>query len=88
VSSSLASAMLTAAKYHLLNRVVLNQVLLRCETDEGTKRVTKAAQESGEVWFGPTVWQGRPAFRLSFSSWRTTDHDVDRLCALLANLNS
>lgn len=29
------------------------------------------------VWFGATVWRGRPALRLSVSSWRTTEADVD-----------
>jgi hypothetical protein len=38
------------------------------------------------VWFGPTVWQGRPAFRLSVSSWRTTDADIELLADLLLRL--
>jgi len=39
-----------------------------------------------QVWFGPTVWQDRPAFRLSVSSWRTSDADIDRLIELLREL--
>ena len=74
------------AGYDVLNRVVINQVLARAATDEQTVAIRQAAQASGEVWFGATVWQGRPAFRISVSSWRTTDEHVDTLVALLADL--
>ncbi|GLZ87671.1 aspartate aminotransferase family protein [Metapseudomonas resinovorans] len=77
---------LRAAGYQVLNRVVLNQVLVRADSDEETIAIRSAAQASGEVWFGPTLWQGRPAFRLSVSSWRTTDADIEHLATLLAGL--
>ncbi|SFO87615.1 Glutamate or tyrosine decarboxylase [Ectopseudomonas composti] len=77
---------LRAAGYQVLNRVVLNQVLVRGDTDEQTIAIRQAAQASGEVWFGPTVWEGRPAFRLSLCSWRTEDADVEALGALLLRL--
>jgi glutamate/tyrosine decarboxylase-like PLP-dependent enzyme len=77
---------LVAAGYEVLNRVVLNQVLVRAENDARTVAIREAAQGSGEIWFGGTVWQGRPAFRLSVSSWRTTDADIDRAIALLTRL--
>lgn len=76
------------AGYQVLNRVVLNQVLVRADNDEQTLAIRLAAQESGDVWFGPTQWQGRPAFRLSLSSWRTTDADIERLAALLIRLKA
>ncbi|MDG9923662.1 MULTISPECIES: pyridoxal-dependent decarboxylase [unclassified Pseudomonas] len=72
--------------YQVLNRVVLNQVLVRGDSDEQTAAIREAAQNSGEVWFGPTVWQGRPAFRLSLSSWRTEDRHVHALAELLLRL--
>lgn len=77
---------LRAAGYQVLNRVVLNQVLVRADTDQQTTAIRLAAQASGQVWFGPTVWQGRPAFRLSISSWRTTDADIKLLADLLIRL--
>lgn len=77
---------LRAAGFDVLNRVVLNQVIVRAATDEQTIAIRQAAQASGEVWFGPTVWQGRPAFRISVSSWRTRDEHADRLVQLLAAL--
>ncbi len=77
---------LSGAGYEVLNRVVLNQILVRAATDEQTVRVTRAAQASGEVWFGPTVWQARPAFRISVSSWRTQEEHADQLVKLLSGL--
>lgn len=82
-----AARRLREAHFTVLNRVVLNQVLVRCDTDAMTERVLAAAQASGQVWFGATRWQDRPAFRLSFSSWRTTSAHVDALCDLLARLH-
>jgi len=77
---------LRAAGYEVMNRVVLNQVLVRAATDAETVAIRQAAQASGKVWFGPTVWQGRPAFRISVSSWRTEDVHVDLLVQQLAEL--
>lgn len=79
---------LRGAGYQVLNRVVLNQVLVRADNDEQTLAIRLAAQASGDVWFGPTLWQGRPAFRLSVSSWRTTDADIERLAELLIALKA
>lgn len=72
--------------YEVLNRVVLNQVLFRCETDAQTQALRSAVQASGETWFGGTTWQGRPALRISVSSWRTRDEDIEALVRLLASL--
>lgn len=77
---------LREAGYEVLNRVVLNQVLVRAQSDAQTVAIREAAQASGEVWFGATLWQGRPAFRISVSSWRTQETHVERLIALLAEL--
>ena len=60
---------LRAAGFEVVNRVVLNQVLVRGASDAATVQVRVDAIASGELWFGATVWQGRPAFRLSVSSW-------------------
>jgi glutamate/tyrosine decarboxylase-like PLP-dependent enzyme len=77
---------LRAAGFEVLNRVVLNQVLVRAATDAETVAIREAAQSSGKVWFGSTVWQGRAAFRISVSSWRTEDVHVDLLVQQLAAL--
>jgi hypothetical protein len=39
--------------------------------------VIAAIQADGTCWAGVTVWQGRTAMRISVSSWRTTEADVD-----------
>ncbi|MFJ4222245.1 pyridoxal phosphate-dependent decarboxylase family protein [Curtobacterium luteum] len=77
---------LHGAGYTVLNRVVLNQVLVRAGSPGETERIVAAAQASGATWFGSTVWQGAPAFRVSVSSWRTQDDDVDALVGLLGDL--
>jgi glutamate/tyrosine decarboxylase-like PLP-dependent enzyme len=72
----------------VLNRVVLNQLVVRGRDDAETAAIRVGAEKSGEVWFGPTVWKGRPAFRLSISSWRTTDADIDRLADVLVRVRA
>lgn len=74
---------LAAAGYEVLNRVVLNQVLVRAADDDETIRICRAVQASGEAWFGLTHWDGRPAMRISVSSWRTADRDVAALLELM-----
>ncbi|ANH07814.1 aminotransferase class V-fold PLP-dependent enzyme [Shinella sp. HZN7] len=69
--------------FDVLNRVVLNQVLVRCGDDERTAQVRQTVLDTGAGWFGNTVWQGRPAFRISLSSWRTRHEDVARLADAL-----
>jgi glutamate/tyrosine decarboxylase-like PLP-dependent enzyme len=68
------------------NEVVLNQVLVRFGDDDAvTDRVVEAVQQSGECWMGSTTWHGRRYMRISVSSWRTTEDDVDRsVAAILA----
>jgi len=55
---------------------VLNQVLLRFETDERTQAVLKSVQDSGDTWLGGTTWADRAAIRISVSNWQTSDEDV------------
>ena len=62
----------------VLNDVVLNQVLFRFADDGTTTGALAAVQASGEAWMSGTEWDGRRAIRLSVSSWRTTERDVDR----------
>jgi glutamate/tyrosine decarboxylase-like PLP-dependent enzyme len=68
----------------VLNDVVLNQVLFRFADDATTTGALGAVQASGEAWMSGTEWDGRPAIRLSVSSWRTTERDVDRTVAAFA----
>lgn len=79
---------LRAAGFEVLNRVVLNQVLFRAGSDAQTLATREAVQASGQAWFGGTVWQGRPALRISVSSWRTGDDDIEALINLVARLKA
>jgi len=62
--------------YPILNEVVINQVLVGF--GERTPEIVRRLQEEGVCWCGGTVWRGRPAMRISVSSWATTDADVDQ----------
>jgi hypothetical protein len=68
----------------ILNDVVLNQVLVRFDgddeasSDERTRAVVGAVQRDGTCWLGGTTWHGMAAMRVSVSSWRTTEADIDR----------
>ncbi len=65
------------------NDVVLNQVLVHFGDDARTDRVIAGVQRSGECWMGATTWHGQRLMRISVSSWRTTEADVDRSVAAI-----
>jgi glutamate/tyrosine decarboxylase-like PLP-dependent enzyme len=71
--------------YTVLNDVVLNQVVAAPPGDPSAAgRIAARVQESGECWFGPTIWRGRPAIRISVSSHATTANDVRRSLEAIA----
>lgn len=63
--------------FTILNDVVFNQILVKCETAEKTKATLKYIQISGKCWCGGTNWQNEPAIRISICSWQTTRKDID-----------
>lgn len=67
----------------MLNDVPLNQVLFRLDSDEATRAAHAAAIATGRLWFGPTIWKGRPALRMSVSSWHTGLEHIDDAVTLL-----
>lgn len=68
---------------HILNDVVLNQVLVSFGDAARTRKVIERVQQEGTCWCGPTEWQGQTAMRISVSSWATQDEDVDRSVAAI-----
>ncbi len=60
----------------VLNEVVLNQVLVRFESDERTDEVIARIQGDGRIWVGGTTWAGRKAIRVSVSNWQTGDEEI------------
>lgn len=61
----------------ILNEIVFNQILLKCETAEQTTATLQRIQAGGKCWCGGTVWQGEPAIRVSVCSWQTNKEDID-----------
>ena len=64
----------------VLNDVVLNQVLVRCDDGPTTEALLHAVQRDGRIWCGPTQWDGATAMRVSVSAWKT-DRDIARHAA-------
>jgi glutamate/tyrosine decarboxylase-like PLP-dependent enzyme len=80
----MAAALAEDPALEVLNDVVLNQVLVRvADDDAATDAAVAAVQRDGTCWLGGTRWQGRAAMRISVSSWRTTEADVDRSAAAI-----
>jgi glutamate/tyrosine decarboxylase-like PLP-dependent enzyme len=70
----------------VLNTVELNQVLFRFPDDARTEAVLAGVQASGEAWMSGTVWDERPAIRISVSNWQTSEQDVERALAAFREL--
>jgi glutamate/tyrosine decarboxylase-like PLP-dependent enzyme len=68
---------LQAAGHAVLNKVVLNQVLVSFGDAAMTRRVIAEVQREGTCWCGVTEWHGQTAMRISVSSWATTEADVE-----------
>ena len=64
--------------FEVLNDVVYNQVLVRCNNDDMTHRTINHIQQSGECWVGPAKWHDSAVIRVSVCSWATTEHDISR----------
>jgi glutamate/tyrosine decarboxylase-like PLP-dependent enzyme len=79
LATRMAAALRSEPGIDILNDVVLNQVLVRCGDD--TPAVIARVQQEGVCWLGGTSWQGQQAMRISVSSWRTTEADIDQSAA-------
>ncbi|MEL6987936.1 MAG: aminotransferase class V-fold PLP-dependent enzyme [Bacteroidota bacterium] len=63
--------------FRVLNKIVFNQVLIACATEEITKEVLKLIQDSGKMWCGSSKWNDEFVIRLSICSWATTKKDIE-----------
>jgi glutamate/tyrosine decarboxylase-like PLP-dependent enzyme len=77
---------LRAAGHEILNEVVINQVLVSFGEPAVTHAVIAKVQSEGTCWCGGTEWQGRPAMRISVSSWATTEEDVEMSLAAIRRI--
>src|SRR5688572_2984333 len=64
---------------HVLNDIVLNQVLVRFDgdNDDATVDVIARVQADGTCWVGGATWFGQQVMRISVSNWSTTEADID-----------
>lgn len=67
----------------VLNTVHLNQVLCTLHDPTKVEAFIARHQQAGEIWFGKSVWNGQPAFRLSVSNWAMQKADIDHAIAQL-----
>lgn len=74
---------LRADGFEILNAVALNQVLARLDSDDRTRALIETAMGSGKVWFGPSSWEGRAAFRISVTNWQTHEKHIRELVQVL-----
>lgn len=74
--------------FKVLNDVVINQVVATTGGAGEAAELVRRVQASGECWFGVTRWQGHDAFRLSVSSWRTTDEDIERTLRAIGEIRA
>jgi glutamate/tyrosine decarboxylase-like PLP-dependent enzyme len=74
----------------IVNTVCLNQVLVQFDgtrdrnADTVTQAVMSEVQKEGTCWAGGAVWQGKHVMRISVSNWSTTEADIDRSAAAIA----
>ncbi len=83
-ASRMAARLAEDPEIEILNEVQLNQVLFRVRGVDGdgrTQTLPQRVREGGVCWLSGTSWEGRPAVRVSVTSWRTTAADVDRSAA-------
>ena len=77
----------------VVSEPLINQGLLRFldhrpdasepDHDRRTREVMAKINASGEALFTDTVWKGKRCMRVSVSSWKTTDRDVQRAVAAI-----
>jgi len=79
----LAERVATERGVTVLNKVTLNQMLLRFggaseNADDLTRRTVARLQQDGVCFAGGATWRGQQVMRLSVTSWYTTEGEADR----------
>ncbi len=73
----------------IVARPIINQGLVRFlaadgDHDRATDDVIGRIQTKGVAWFGGATWHGRRVMRISVCNWLTTDDDIARTLASVA----
>jgi glutamate/tyrosine decarboxylase-like PLP-dependent enzyme len=78
LARQLADGVAAIPRVHVVNDVVLNQVLIRVGDAASTNTVEELIQQEGTVWLGGTTWRGERLLRVAVSNWSTSDQDIER----------
>jgi glutamate/tyrosine decarboxylase-like PLP-dependent enzyme len=78
LARQLADGVAAIPRVHVVNDVVLNQVLIRVGDAASTNTVEELIQQDGTVWLGGTTWRGERLLRVAVSNWSTSDQDIER----------
>ena len=62
--------------FTVVNDIVFNQCMVRCNTPEETARTLVHIQSCGVTWCGGATWENQFVIRISVCSWATTTNDV------------
>ena len=87
LAAQLAAALEEVPEITVCNEVVLNQILVRLDTDEATEALISAVQGSGEIWCSGSMWDGRRVMRISVCGHRTDEADIGRTAQLLTEFS-
>jgi glutamate/tyrosine decarboxylase-like PLP-dependent enzyme len=70
---------------HVINEVVINQVLVGLDDVSGelTRAAVERIQGDGTCWLAGTTWKGLPAIRISVCNWQTREEDIRRSAAAI-----
>jgi aromatic-L-amino-acid decarboxylase len=80
-------ARLRQDRWRIVNETPLPVVCFIPGDDDSSERLESIARQvesSGAAWISVAQLAGRPALRACITSYRSTEHDVDALCAALA----
>lgn len=88
IARRMAEALGAEAGIAVLNRVELNQIVVRFggdgpSGDDLTRRVIERVQRDGTCFAAGAQWKGRWIMRLSVISWYTTEAEADRAVAAI-----
>ncbi len=71
--------------FTVVNKVVYNQILVKCDTPKTTQATLNNIQTSGKCWCGGAKWDNEPVIRISICSWQTTHQDLDECVDIFVN---
>lgn len=86
LASQLAEGLDGEPSITVCNDVVLNQILIRLDSDADTDALISAVQASDEIWCSGSMWDGRRVMRISISGHATTSVDVDRAASVIIRI--